>query len=79
MPFIRSRIPFSPQNPYRPDRPATSKIIFLSFEGSATEEEYFDRIADLFNEIKTKIQFISVAENAVHTASKYRTTDQKKC
>lgn len=78
MPFIRSRIPFSPQNPYRPDRPATSKIIFLSFEGSATEEEYFDRIADLFNEIKTKIQFISVAENAAHTASKYRTTDQKK-
>lgn len=76
MPFITSRIPFSPQNPYRPVRPMTSKIIFLSFEGSVTEEEYFERISELFSEIRSKIQFISVAEDAVHTAPKRRTPDQ---
>lgn len=78
MPLITSRIPFSYQNPYRPVRPMTSKIIFLSFEGSATEEEYFERISDLFSEIKSKIQFISVAEDAVHTAPKNRSTEQAK-
>lgn len=76
MPLITSRIPFSPQNPYRSVRPATSKIIFLSFEGSVTEEEYFEHISDLFGEIRSKIQFISVAEDAVHTAPKCRTSDQ---
>lgn len=76
MPLITSRIPFNHQNPYRPVRPVTSKIIFLSFEGSATEEEYFERIAELFSEIRSKIQFISVAEDAVHTAPKRRTPEQ---
>lgn len=78
MPHITSRIPFSHQNPYRPVRPVTSKIIFLSFEGSVTEEEYFERISDLFSEIRSKIQFISVAEDAVHTAPKRRTPEQAK-
>ena len=78
MPLITSRIPFSSQNPYRSVRPATSKIIFLSFEGSVTEEEYFDRVMELFSEIKSKIQFVSVAEDAVHTDSKCRTPDQVK-
>ena len=76
MPLITSRIPFNHRRPYRPVRPVTSKIIFLSFEGSATEEEYFERISDLFHEVRSKIQFISVAEDAVHTAPKYRTPDQ---
>lgn len=78
MPIITSRIPYNLQNPYRPVRPATSKIIFLSLEGSVTEEEYFERISELFSEIKSKIQFISVAEDAVHTSPKYRTPDQTK-
>lgn len=78
MPLITSRIPFSVQNPYRHIRPVTSKIIFLSFEGSATEEEYFECISDLFSEIKSKIQFISVAEDAVHTNPKRRLPEQKK-
>ena len=78
MPLITSRIPFSSQNPYRSVRPTTSKIIFLSFEGSVTEEEYFDRVMELFSEIKSKIQFISVAEDAVHTDPKRRTPDQVK-
>lgn len=71
-----SRIPFTMQNPYRPTRPSTSKIIFLSFEGSATEEEYFERVSQLFDEIKSRIQFVSVAEDAVHTAADRRTEDQ---
>ena len=76
MPLITRRVPFSAQNPYRTVRPVTSKIIFLSFEGSVTEEEYFERISELFCEIKTKIQFISVAEDAVHTIPKFRTEEQ---
>ena len=78
MPLITSRIPFSHQNPYRSVRPVTSKIIFLSLEGSVTEEEYFERVSDLFSEVRSKIQFISVAEDAVHTAPKRRTPDQTK-
>lgn len=34
--------PFSVENPYRTKRPSTSKIIFLSCEGSETEEEYIE-------------------------------------
>ena len=49
MPFPQSRIPFSVENPYRPVRPATSRIIFLSLEGSVTEEEYFERVSDINN------------------------------
>ncbi|MDO4292386.1 MAG: RloB family protein [Eubacteriales bacterium] len=78
MPFITSRVPFSIQNPYRTVRPKTSKIIFLSLEGSVTEEEYFERISDIFSEIRSKIQFISVAEDAVHTAPRCRTSEQAK-
>ena len=77
MPLITKRTPFDHQNPFRPVRPVTSKIIFLAFEGSATEEEYFEQIAYLFSEIKSKIQFISVAEDAVHTNPKFRTPAQK--
>ena len=78
MPFLKSRVPFSPRNPYRVVRPKTSKIIFLSCEGSVTEEEYFALISDLYSEIKSKIQFISVAEDAVFTAPKSRTEEQVK-
>ena len=78
MPLIRSRIPFTPQRPYRSHRPATSKIIFLSCEGSVTEEEYFARISEIYSPVRSKIQFISVAEDAVFTAPKCRTEDQVK-
>lgn len=78
MAIITRRLSFNVQNPYRTVRPKTSKIIFLSFEGSVTEEEYFERISDIFSEIKSKIQFISVAEDAVHTIPKRRTPEQVK-
>ncbi|WP_298732640.1 RloB family protein [uncultured Subdoligranulum sp.] len=76
MPLLKSRVPFTPQNPYRVVRPQTSKIIFLSCEGSVTEEEYFGLISDIYSGIKSKIQFISVAEDAVFTAPKCRTQEQ---
>lgn len=76
--LMTSRIPYNIQKPFRSIRPQTSKIIFLSFEGSVTEEEYFYRVSEIFDEIKSKIQFISVAEDAVHTAPKCRTTDQSR-
>lgn len=77
MPLITSRKPFNIQNPYRSSRPTSNKIIFLSSEGSVTEEEYFDIVNNIFEEVKTKIQFISVVENAVHTHHKCRTPDQQ--
>lgn len=76
MPLLKSRVPFTPQNPYRVVRPKTSKIIFLSCEGSVTEEEYFGLISDIYSGIKSKIQFISVAEDVVFTAPKCRTQEQ---
>ena len=76
MPFPQSRIPFSVENPYRPVRPATSRIIFLSLEGSVTEEEYFECVSDIYSEIRSRIQFISVAEDAVHTKPKFRTAER---
>lgn len=76
MTLLKSRVPFTPQNPYRTVRPKTSKIIFLSCEGSVTEEEYFGLISDIYSGIKSKIQFISVAEDAVFTAPKCRTQEQ---
>lgn len=78
MPLIQRRVPFTPQNPYRAKRPATSKIIFLSCEGCVTEEEYFARVSDIFSGIKSKIQFISVSEDAVHTSPNSRTPEQAK-
>ncbi|MCI8410080.1 MAG: hypothetical protein HFJ09_12545 [Lachnospiraceae bacterium] len=74
--ILTSRTPFSVDNPYRPYRPTTSKIIFLSMEGSVTEEEYFKWISSEFDMIKTKIQFISVAEDAVHNHVNNRTSEQ---
>ena len=78
MPLLRSRVPFTPQHPFRQVRPKTSKIIFLSCEGSVTEEEYFVLISDIYRQVKSKIQFISVAEDAVFTDPKHRTKDQAK-
>lgn len=42
MPIPTSRIPFTPQNPYRKNRPATSKIMFISVAEDAvrTREKY---------------------------------------
>lgn len=78
MPLLKSRIPFTPQNPYRTRRPQTSKIIFLSCEGSVTEEEYFTRISEIYSMIRSKIQLISVAEDAVLTRPKFRTPEQNR-
>ncbi len=77
MPPIRGRQPYGILNPYRPKRPASGKIIFLSMEGSVTEEQYVDWIRFAFEGVRTKIQLISVAEDAVQTISKFRTPDQK--
>lgn len=77
MPIIKSRVAYSSTHPYRIKRPSTSKIVFLSFEGHVTEEEYFEIVSDIFSSIKSKIQFISVAEDAVRTHHKLRTREQE--
>lgn len=75
---MKSRTSFNPQHPYRTKRPASSKIIFLSCEGTVTEEEYFERLSSIFDGIKYKIQFISVAEDAIKTTPKKRSEEQNK-
>ena len=68
--------PFSVEDPYRPKRPSTSKIIFLSCEGSVTEEEYIEVLSQIYDGVKGRVQLISVAEDEVHTLPKKRTREQ---
>lgn len=75
MPVISNRVPFS-QKPFRTKRVADNNIIFLSMEGSVTEEEYFSMISEIYNGIRTKIQFISVMEEIINTPPKRRTPEQ---
>lgn len=74
----QSRIPYTNLNPFRTRRPATDKIIFLSCEGCVTEEEYFQYVSEMFDELKSRIQFVSVVEDEVHTIPKFRTDEQRK-
>ena len=68
--------PFSLEDPYRKKRPSTSKIIFLSCEGSETEEEYIEILSQIYDGVKGRVQLISVAEDEVHTRPKKRTKEQ---
>ncbi len=68
--------PFTIEDPYRTKRPSTSKIIFLSCEGSVTEEEYIEILSQIYDGVKSRVQLISVAEDEVHTNVKKRTTEQ---
>ena len=68
--------PFSVEDPYRTKRPATSKIIFLSCEGSVTEEEYIEILSQIYDGVKGRVHLISVAEDEVHTRPKKRTREQ---
>ena len=72
----RRSTPFTNENPYRPVRPTTSKIIFLSCEGSVTEEEYIEVLSQIYDGVKGRVQLISVAEDEVHTLPKKRTREQ---
>jgi hypothetical protein len=74
--IYRRKAPFSIEDPYRSKRPSTSKIIFLSCEGSATEEEYIEILSRIYDGVKNKIQLISVAKDEIHTAPKGRTREQ---
>ncbi len=68
--------PFTLEDPYRTRRPSTSKIIFLSCEGSVTEEEYIEILSQIYDGVKSRVQLISVAEDEIHTNVKKRTTEQ---
>lgn len=68
--------PFSAEDPYRAKRPPTSKIIFLSCEGSVTEEEYIEILSQIYDGVKGRVQLISVAEDEVHTQPQKRTREQ---
>lgn len=72
----RRSTPFTNEDPYRLKRPSTSKIIFLSCEGSVTEEEYIEVLSQIYDGVKGRVQLISVAEDEVHTLPKKRTREQ---
>lgn len=75
---LNSRVKIPATLPFRTKRPESTKLIFLSMEGCVTEEEYFRCVSTIFSDIEAKIKFISVAEEAVRTPEKYRTSEQKK-
>lgn len=76
---LSSRVNFTPNIQYRKVRPTTSKIIFISCEGSVTEEIYFEKIvSQIFSKIKSKIQFISVREDINRIPKHLRTEEQVK-
>ena len=75
---LSNRNSFDPTTIYRTRRPSTSKIIFISCEGSITEECYFDIVSNIFSSIKSKIQFISVREDINRTPTHLRTKEQIK-
>ena len=75
---LSNRRNMTPNKPFRKKRPSTSKIIFLSCEGAVTEEEYFKMISQMYSEIKSKIQFVSVLEEAINTPVKFRSLEQTK-
>lgn len=74
----RRSTPFTLEDPYRTKRPSTSKIIFLSCEGSVTEEEYIEILSQIYDGVKSRVQLISVAEDEVHTNVKKRTAEQNR-
>lgn len=76
--IITAGVPFTVSNPYRDKRPSSQKIIFLSCEGSVTEEEYFAIVTKIFDSIKSRIRFISVVEDEIHTRAKVRTVEQNR-
>ena len=45
-------------------------------EGIITENEYFERISELFDHIKYKLEIISLTEDEYHTPAKLRTAEQ---
>lgn len=76
MPSIKTRVVPRPFAKHRTNKRISQKIIFLSCEGSVTEEEYIDLISELFSEVEDRIKLVSVAEDATHTRPKCRTPEQ---
>lgn len=67
-------------NPLRkkPTVPRSAKIIFLSLEGTVTEEEYFrDIVQKYFSSVKSKIKFISVQSEILDKDSSLRSDEEK--
>lgn len=70
------RMSASPVTQFRPRLRTSNKIIFISCEGSVTEEEYFSIVSDLYPNIKSKIQFVSVKEDIISIPVEQRTQEQ---
>lgn len=66
-----------PDMNFREIQKRSNKIIVLSCEGSVTEETYFDVIKQLFSEIKSKIQVVSVLDDIRNKERKERTKEEE--
>lgn len=64
------------RTPRREIRPESNKLIFLSCEGNVTEEEYFGRVTEIYDEVKSKIQFISIKEEILVKKERDRTEEE---
>lgn len=63
------------QKPVRPKKGKNSKMIFISCEG-ITEEEYFAMVKNLYQGVRTRIEFISVMEDIIAIPQQERTKEQ---
>lgn len=72
-----TRLLSSPLSPYRPRHRTSSKLIFISCEGSVTEWEYFQNIVNkVFDNVKTKVHVVNVIEDILEKSAKRRTADE---
>ncbi|MCR4889319.1 MAG: RloB family protein [Ruminococcus sp.] len=65
-------------SPYRTIERESHKIIFISCEGSVTEEEYFNMFSALYPKIQNRIHFVSVKEDILSIPVEKRTEAQNK-
>lgn len=71
-----SRMQLDIHKPYRSKKDKKSIKIFISCEG-VTEEEYFKMIKIFFQQIRTRIEFVSVREEILDIPDENRTQEQK--
>lgn len=72
-----TRLISNPISPYRPKHRTSTKLIFISCEGSATEWEYFENVVNkVFDNVRTKIHVVNVIEDILRKSAKKRTVEE---
>lgn len=66
-----------PLSPYRPKHRTSSKLIFISCEGSVTEWEYFQNVVnEVFANVKTRVHIVNVIGDILEKSAKKRSPEE---